>query len=275
MPYEHARLYHSTALLLPDGRVMVGGGGAPGPRNYTDVEYYSPSYLFDGNTAGRAPGRSPAIPKKIGYDGTFAASQADGPISRVTLVRNGSVTHGFNNDQNFQDLAFTQTGGNLTITAPQDGTYAPPGAYMLFVFDADGTPSVAKIVDIDPTVEDGQPRPAASSTSSSTRASPPSGARPTRRRSSTSPPATAGWPRGRSTAPVQLVRSTAASQGGIGVIGYHLGLGADGQPRAHAQGPRPGPRVPDLAAVRPRQPVGRHRATRTADLDGRRPRRRP
>ena len=49
VPYEHARLYHSTALLLPDGRVMIGGGGAPGPRNYTDVEYYSPSYLFDGN----------------------------------------------------------------------------------------------------------------------------------------------------------------------------------------------------------------------------------
>ena len=50
VPYEHARLYHSTALLLPDGRVMMGGGGAPGPRNYTDVEYYSPSYLFDGNS---------------------------------------------------------------------------------------------------------------------------------------------------------------------------------------------------------------------------------
>ena len=49
VPYEHARLYHSTALLLPDGRLMIGGGGAPGPRNYTDVEYYSPSYLFDGD----------------------------------------------------------------------------------------------------------------------------------------------------------------------------------------------------------------------------------
>ena len=54
VPYEHARLYHSAALLLPDGRVMIGGGGAPGPRNYTDVEYYSPSYLFDGDAAGRA-----------------------------------------------------------------------------------------------------------------------------------------------------------------------------------------------------------------------------
>ena len=55
VPYEHARLYHSVALLLPDGRIMVGGGGAPGPRNYTDVEFYSPSYLFDGNQPATRP----------------------------------------------------------------------------------------------------------------------------------------------------------------------------------------------------------------------------
>ena len=59
IPYEHARLYHSTALLLPDGRIMIGGGGTPGPRNYTDVEYYSPAYLFDGNDRGDASRRSP------------------------------------------------------------------------------------------------------------------------------------------------------------------------------------------------------------------------
>ena len=46
-------------------------------------------------------------PTKIGYDGTFQIRRP-ATVSRVTLVRNGSVTHGFNNDQNFQDLAFTQ-----------------------------------------------------------------------------------------------------------------------------------------------------------------------
>ena len=152
VPHEHARLYHSTALLLPDGRVMIGGGGAPGPRNYTDVEYYSPGYLYDGQELAERP-EITAIPKKIGYDGTFDLSVDGGDVSRVTLVRNGSVTHGFNNDQGFQDLSFSQDGGTLTVDAPSDSTYAVPGAYMVFVFDADGTPSVAEIVKIDPEVE--------------------------------------------------------------------------------------------------------------------------
>ena len=42
-----ARLYHSSALLLPDATVLVAGGGAPGPQVNTNAEIYSPPYLFD------------------------------------------------------------------------------------------------------------------------------------------------------------------------------------------------------------------------------------
>ncbi|SEM07903.1 Type 1 glutamine amidotransferase (GATase1) [Blastococcus sp. DSM 46786] len=226
VPHEHARLYHSTALLLPDGRVMLGGGGTPGPRNYTDVEYYSPAYLFDGD----APAVRPEIleaPESIGYDGTFDITTS-GDVSRVTLVRNGSVTHGFNNDQNFQDLEFTQGGsGAVTITAPQDGTYAPPGAYMLFVFDADGTPSVASIVTIDPTVPMDTRTPQVVDQFEYPRV-------PAEWRSATPPTVVDVAPgAGRLSpweivAPVQLVRATAPSNGGLGHVGYHLALGPDG-----------------------------------------------
>ena len=48
-----ARLYHSTALLLPDASILVGGGGAPGPQTNLNAEIYYPPYLFDtvGNRA--------------------------------------------------------------------------------------------------------------------------------------------------------------------------------------------------------------------------------
>lgn len=225
VPYERARLYHSTALLLPDGRVMIGGGGAPGPRNQTDVEYYSPSYLFDGDEPAVRPTITKA-PAKIGYDGTFQV-QTGANVSRVALVRNGSVTHGFNNDQNFQDLDFTTGSGSITVDAPQDGTYAPPGSYMLFVFDADGTPSVAKIVDIDPTVEMDQRTPQVVDQFEYPRL-------PAEWRSGTYPNTYDVTPgNGRMTpwvvdSQVQLVRGAAANQGGLGRTGYQLALGANG-----------------------------------------------
>ncbi|MFE7506640.1 LamG-like jellyroll fold domain-containing protein [Promicromonospora sp. NPDC057488] len=237
VPYEHARLYHSTALLLPDGRVMVGGGGTPGPRNYTDVEFYSPAYLFDGDEPAVRPEVS-GVPKKVGYDGTFGV-QADGEVSRVTLVRNGSVTHGFNNDQNFQDLAFAQTGDDLTIETPVDGTYAPPGAYMLFVFDEDGTPSVADIVQIDPEVAMDARAPHLVDQIEYPRL-------PAEWRSANPPAVVDVAPGNGRMSPwevdgdVQLVRAAAAGQGGLGLTGYHLAVGTEGDLTRTVKGLDPG-----------------------------------
>lgn len=237
VPYEHARLYHSTALLLPDGRIMIGGGGAPGPRNYTDVEYYSPAYLFDGNERAVRPEITSA-PKKIGYAGSFDI-EASGDVSRVTLVRNGSVTHGFNNDQNFQDLEFTQSGGTVSITSPADGTYAPPGSYMLFVFDADGTPSVAKIVDIDPEVEMDARTPQVVDQFEYPRV-------PAEWRSANPPTVVDVAPGNGRMSPweidsqVQLIRGTAPSQGGLGLTGYQLALGGSGSLERTLRGLDPG-----------------------------------
>jgi galactose oxidase len=67
-------------------------------------------------------------------------------VKRVTLVRQPSVTHAFDENQRFVPLALARSAGGLSITAPASGAVAPPGHYMPFLLDADGIPSIARIV---------------------------------------------------------------------------------------------------------------------------------
>ncbi|MFD0591944.1 galactose oxidase early set domain-containing protein [Catellatospora coxensis] len=204
------------------------------------MEYYSPSYLFDGNNPAPRPVINTA-PAKIGYNGTFQIS-ATGTISKVALIRNGSVTHGFNNDQNFQNLAFSQSGGTVTVNSPLNGNYAPAGAYMLFVFDAAGTPSVAKIVKIDPAVIMTNLNPRVVDQFEYPRL-------PAEWRTD-NPPATVDVAAGNSRmvpwtvqSQVQLVRGNATGQGGLGFTGYQLSLGASGSVRRTVSDLTPVPRT--------------------------------
>ena len=140
------RLYHSTALLMPDGRIFTGGGGAPGPTDQLNAEVFSPPYLFglDGNEAVRPD--FIGAPESLEYGQRFTAS-ANQSVDRVTIVRMGHNTHAMNT-QSFLELPFAQIGNELTIDAPNLATVATPGEYMLFALNADGVPSKAQIVHI-------------------------------------------------------------------------------------------------------------------------------
>ena len=134
------RGYHSTALLLPDGRVLSAGGNVGGP----NAQIYSPPYLF----AGARP-RIATAPAAAGYgQSVFVGTPDVASISKVTLVRQASVTHSNNMSAGFLELSFTKTSTGLNVTMPANANLAPPGSYMLFILNGGGVPSVAAMVQI-------------------------------------------------------------------------------------------------------------------------------
>ena len=148
------RQYHSTALLLPDGRVLSAGGGICGTCDTVgylakNAEIFSPPYLFqaDGTLAPRPS--IDAAPASTTYGATMAIGTA-GPasISKVALIRLGAVTHSNNMEQRYIPLSFTPGATTITATAPDNSNIAPPGIYMLFIIDANGVPSLARMVSV-------------------------------------------------------------------------------------------------------------------------------
>jgi hypothetical protein len=142
------RLYHSVSMLLPDGRVLTGGGGAPGPVTNLNAEIYSPPYLYKQDWSGTLATRPviTAAPTTATWAKTVSVSTNVSGISKVTLVKTGSVTHTVDFDQRFLNLSYAGTGTTLTVSMPANANVAPPGYYMLFVFDKAGVPSVARII---------------------------------------------------------------------------------------------------------------------------------
>lgn len=154
------RNYHSTALLLPDGRVMTAGGEVPN-NDRTTVSIYEPPYLFSGNGYARRPVIADG-PEVLRYGEPFtlkigaAADTTDvDSIRSVALLRPSAVTHGFDQNQRFVPLGFQPRHGHyrLLAWAPPDSFIAPPGAYMMFVTRGRGNsrdsvpvPSLAKWV---------------------------------------------------------------------------------------------------------------------------------
>ncbi len=177
-PGTQTRLYHSTALLLPDGRIFTAGGqGAFAGReekngkaeihlearmdkagtiipkerglhgmvaeNY-QVELFYPPYLF-------ADGARPQItqaPESIHY-GAQHTMQVTSPSANgasVVLIKLGSVTHGIDMGQRLAELEFQQNDGTVTFTSPTNRHLYTPGYYMLFYVSATGKPSVAEMV---------------------------------------------------------------------------------------------------------------------------------
>lgn len=135
------KCHHSTAVLLPDGRVWSAGGDGYIPMR-TFGQIFSPPYLF------RGP--QPVVtraPTTVTYNRSFTVGTPDAAnIAHVALVKLGTATHAGNFDQRYADLTFRIGNGKLHAKAPADANLAPPGYYMLFIITTDGVPSIAPMV---------------------------------------------------------------------------------------------------------------------------------
>lgn len=167
------RMYHSTAVLLPSGRIASAGsdmrtvigygpGGQPNDPRYADWEVYVPRNLANGQVQPQFTGAwaGPGY-RTMAFGGiqiiNFVAQDED-PVSRVVLMRPCSTTHGVDMDQRYielsanffpnnYDLVEVKSPANPSFTSTAQGSIeALPGYYMLFLVTVSGATSPAKWV---------------------------------------------------------------------------------------------------------------------------------
>jgi hypothetical protein len=137
------RTYHSSAFLLPDGRVMAIGENPANGTFDNRISVYSPPYLFKGTR--------PQIRSVASTQWAYGSTQkitVNAPVVRASLIRPAAVTHSSDPNQRFVELPMTVNGTTIGLNVTSNPNVAPPGWYMLFVHGANGVPSVAKWVKV-------------------------------------------------------------------------------------------------------------------------------
>ena len=138
------RNYHSTSLLLPDGRILTAGG------DVWNAEIFYPPYLFAKDIDGKTVlAKRPIINDIIKNikRGKNVDISINGEVSRVTLISTGSTTHAQGSESKFRNIDFTKISDNkIQINLDTNSNDIVNGNYLLFVLDSKGTPSEGKIV---------------------------------------------------------------------------------------------------------------------------------
>jgi hypothetical protein len=147
------RLYHSTAILMPDASVLVAGSTGhdftraifnPKQHFEQEIETIEPPYF----TSNSRPIILNSV-RLIAYDSSFQITTDSKNISKVSLIRMSSTTHNNNMDQRCLFLnILDKTDNTITLQSPKNGSWAPPGYYLLFVVNDHGIPSVGESVKV-------------------------------------------------------------------------------------------------------------------------------
>jgi hypothetical protein len=150
------RGYHSNAVVMPDGRIMVTGDELQQIANDPDItddqhgaiEIYEPSYLHRGDR----PSLRTAPDRQISYQQPFTVtSDTPGAVTRAVVLAPSTSTHSINTSQRHLELEITGGDGDyIQLKAPPSARDAVPGFYMLFLLNEDGVPSEAQWVQFGP-----------------------------------------------------------------------------------------------------------------------------
>ncbi len=141
------RNYHSTAVLMKDGRVMSAGGGLCGgcSANHPDAQIFSPPYLFNSNGTLATRPVITSFPASVDYNSSTVVN-TNSNISSFVMIRLSGTTHSTNNDQRRIPVTFSAIGNNQYQLDIPNRNILPPGNYMLFAMNNNGTPSVAEMI---------------------------------------------------------------------------------------------------------------------------------
>ncbi|XP_057485115.1 aldehyde oxidase GLOX-like [Actinidia eriantha] len=146
------RLYHSTAILLPDGRILVGGSNPHVKYNFTapyptdlSLEAFFPRYMAPQYSDLRpwilyvgASGRIVSYGQRFSVAFKVANYRSDKETT-VSMIAPPFATHSFSMNQRMIYLDFmggvrkVPAGYKVKVIAPATRNVAPPGYYMMFV----------------------------------------------------------------------------------------------------------------------------------------------
>eukprot|EP00179_Madagascaria_erythrocladioides_P009871 CAMPEP_0198315238 /NCGR_PEP_ID=MMETSP1450-20131203/5580_1 /TAXON_ID=753684 ORGANISM="Madagascaria erythrocladiodes, Strain CCMP3234" /NCGR_SAMPLE_ID=MMETSP1450 /ASSEMBLY_ACC=CAM_ASM_001115 /LENGTH=503 /DNA_ID=CAMNT_0044018345 /DNA_START=113 /DNA_END=1624 /DNA_ORIENTATION=- len=150
------RNYHSTAILLHDGRMFVGGGGLCGwdcEVNHKNHEIFTPPYLLEVDGITRRPQGTFLLHPPTVTPGVAFTVQVNlpEPLAYFMWIRHYSVTHSISTDQrgfravSQPDLAYDTY---HYITPEANRNIMTPGNWFLFAVTTSGTPSLAATIKV-------------------------------------------------------------------------------------------------------------------------------
>jgi galactose oxidase len=159
------RIYHMTAMLQIDGTVLMAGGSGfnaqctaargvnaisvKGGNACKQAEIYEPGYLFDSTGNLKTRPTITSINQTTVAPANTITLTSSSQVQNVTLVKPGIMTHGTNLEQYFVKPTTSGIGTNsVSVTMPADYYSLPKGKYFVFVWDQNGTPSVAKEITV-------------------------------------------------------------------------------------------------------------------------------